>query len=83
MSRFVHLPDTEDGDYGGVHIKPDIPNKAFYLTAQGIGGYAWEALALIWYEALKTSGPTTQFQELADKTYLLGGELYGTGSMEQ
>jgi hypothetical protein len=83
MSKFVHLPDTEEGDYGGVHINSGIPNKAFYLTAAGIGGYAWEAPALIWYEALKASGPTTEFQEFADKTYIMAGELYGTGSVEQ
>ncbi|QRM32007.1 M4 family metallopeptidase [Microvirga sp. VF16] len=83
MSKFVHLPDTEEGDYGGVHINSGIPNKAFYLTATAIGGYAWEAPALIWYEALKASGPTTEFQEFADKTYLMAGELYGTDSMEQ
>jgi Zn-dependent metalloprotease len=83
MSKFVHLPDTEEGDYGGVHINSGIPNKAFYLTATRIGGYAWEAPALIWYEALKASGPTTEFQEFADKTYLMAGELYGTDSMEQ
>ncbi len=83
MNKFVHLPDTEEGDYGGVHINSGIPNKAFYLTATGIGGYAWEAPALIWYEALKASGPTTEFQEFADKTFLMAGELYGTGSTEQ
>ena len=43
MSNFVELPDTEDGDNGGVHINSGIPNKAFYLAAVGIGGYAWEA----------------------------------------
>ena len=30
MSKFVHLPDTERGDNGGVHINSGIPNKAFY-----------------------------------------------------
>jgi Zn-dependent metalloprotease len=83
ISKFVHLPDTEEGDYGGVHINSGIPNKAFYATAAGIGGYAWEAPGLIWYEALRSSGPTTEFQEFADKTYLMAGELYGAGSVEQ
>ena len=49
MSRFVHLPDTEDGDFGGVHINSGIPNKAFYLVATGIGGNAWQAPGHIWY----------------------------------
>ena len=43
MDRFVVLPDTDEGDNGGVHINSGIPNKAFQLTAVGIGGFAWEA----------------------------------------
>jgi Zn-dependent metalloprotease len=82
MSKFVHLPDTEEGDNGGVHINSGIPNKAFYLVAVGIGGYAWEAPGLIWYEALKASTATTEFQEFADTTYLKAAELYGEGSAE-
>ena len=38
MSDYVELPDTDDGDNGGVHVNSGIPNKAFYLTAVGIGG---------------------------------------------
>jgi Zn-dependent metalloprotease len=83
MSKFVQLPDTEEGDWGGVHINSGIPNKAFYLAATAIGGFAWEAPALIWYEALRASGPTTEFQEFADKTSLMAEDLYGADSVEQ
>ena len=83
MSEFVQLPDTDEGDWGGVHINSGIPNKAFYLAATGIGGHAWEAPGLIWYEALRASGPTTEFQEFADKTYLMAEDLYGADSIEQ
>ena len=83
MSKFVHLPDTEEGDNGGVHINSGIPNKAFYLVAVGLGGYAWEAAGLIWYEALKASTVATQFEEFADTTYFKAEELYGAGSTEQ
>jgi Zn-dependent metalloprotease len=82
-NKFVPLPDTEEGDWGGVHINSGIPNKAFYLTAVGIGGSAWEAPGHIWYESLKASGVTTQFQEFADTTYFKAGQLYGAGSDEQ
>ena len=41
MTKYANLPDTDDGDNGGVHINSGIPNKAFYLTSIGIGGYAW------------------------------------------
>jgi Zn-dependent metalloprotease len=40
MGKFVRLPDTEEGDWGGVHINSGIPNRAFHLTAVDIGGYA-------------------------------------------
>jgi Zn-dependent metalloprotease len=83
IDRFENLPDTEAGDWGGVHINSGIPNKAFYLTAVGIGGYAWEAPGHIWYESLLASNQLTQFQEFADTTYLKAGHLYGTGSDEQ
>jgi Zn-dependent metalloprotease len=83
MSGFVVLPDTDDGDNGGVHINSGIPNKAFYLTAVGIGGNAWGAAGHIWYESLLASSQTTDFQEFADTTYLKAGQLYGTGGNEQ
>jgi len=83
MNRFVVLPDTEEGDNGGVHINSGIPNKAFYLTAVALGGNAWEAPGHIWYEALLASNQFTEFQEFADTTYMKAGELYGTNGSEQ
>lgn len=83
MSRFVNKPDTREGDWGGVHYNSGIPNKAFYLTAKAIGGYAWEAAGHIWYEALKAATTTTQFQDFADSTYQKADLLYGAGSAEQ
>ncbi|MEU6666014.1 M4 family metallopeptidase [Streptomyces sp. NPDC046727] len=83
MSKFVNLPNTERGDYGGVHINSGIPNKAFYLTAVRIGGFAWEAPGLIWYESLKASSAETKFQDFADTTYQKAEELYGTDSAQQ
>jgi Zn-dependent metalloprotease len=83
MSKFVMLPDTDEGDNGGVHINSGIPNKAFYLTAIGIGGYAWEAPGHIWYAALQASSALTDFQEFADMTHVKAGQLYGPQSAEQ
>jgi Zn-dependent metalloprotease len=83
MSGFVNMPDTPAGDHGAVHINSGIPNKAFYLTATNIGGNAWEAPGLIWYESLKASTVQTQFQDFADTTYQKAGELFGAGSDEQ
>jgi Zn-dependent metalloprotease len=83
MSKYRHLPDTDEGDNGGVHINSGIPNKAFYLTATGIGGYAWEAPGRIWYASLLASNPDTDFQQFADTTHLQAGQLFGDQSTEQ
>lgn len=83
MSKYKQMPDTDDGDNGGVHINSGIPNKAFYLTAVGIGGYAWEAPGQIWYASLLASHADTNFQQFADTTYLQAGQLYGEQSTEQ
>jgi len=83
MSKYKMLPDTDEGDNGGVHINSGIPNKAFYLTAVGIGGHAWEAPGRIWYAALLASNPDTDFQQFADTTYVQAGRFYGELSAEQ
>jgi Zn-dependent metalloprotease len=83
MDRFVELPDTEEGDNGGVHINSGIPNKAFYLVATTLGGFSWDAPGHIWYESLKASTPVTDFQAFADTTYRKAAELYGADSEQQ
>jgi Zn-dependent metalloprotease len=83
MEDYVKLPDTEMGDFGGVHVNSGIPNKAFFLAALRIGGFAWEAPGLIWYESLKASHAETQFQEFANTTYRKAAELFGDDSAEQ
>lgn len=83
MEHFVKLPDTEKGDLGGVHVNSGIPNKAFFLTATRIGGFAWEAPGLIWFESLKASNAETQFQDFANTTYRKAAELFGDDSVEQ
>jgi hypothetical protein len=82
MSTFVQLPDTDEGDNGGVHINSGIPNKAFYLAATYIGGYAWEGAGAIWYAALKASTADTNFQEFADTTAAKAADLFGSGGTE-
>ena len=82
----AHMKDyvTTVEDNGGVHINSGIPNHAFYVTAVEIGGYAWEKAGRIWYKTL-TEKLTSQsnFQNAADLTYAVAGELYGTDSLEQ
>ncbi len=57
-------------DNGGVHINSGIPNRAFYLAAVDIGGYAWEKAGRIWYEALRDQWlrPTSRFLTFAGAT---------------
>jgi len=83
MSKFIHLPDTKRGDFGGVHFNSGIPNKAFFLTAARIGGFAWEAAGTIWYESLKASSAEDEFQDFAGTTFQKAGELFGVSSPEQ
>ncbi|WP_339532909.1 M4 family metallopeptidase [Pseudomonas mucidolens] len=50
----AHMRDfivTQD-DNGGVHLNSGIPNRAFYLAAQALGGFAWEQAGQIWYDTL-------------------------------
>jgi Zn-dependent metalloprotease len=82
MDRYAQLPDTDDGDNGGVHINSGIPNKAFYLTAMEIGGNAWEIPGHIWYDSLLASTANSQFQDFADTTYSKAGQLYGTAEQQ-
>lgn len=69
-----HMRDLYTGtdDNGGVHINSGIPNKAFYLTATAIGGYAWEKAGLIWYKTLEDTTlikPDSDFNIFANGTY--------------
>ena len=80
MKDYVHTTEDE----GGVHINSGIPNRAFYMTAKEIGGFAWERAGKIWYTALSDKlQPTSTFQDAANITHQVAGELYGTDSKEQ
>ncbi len=72
-------------DNGGVHINSGIPNKAFYLTASGIGGKAWEKAGRIWYETLRDSRlrPMSGFLSFARLTAQSAARLYGSGGAEE
>jgi Zn-dependent metalloprotease len=67
MNKYVKLPNTLKGDFGGVHINAGIPNKAFYEAAQKVGT---ERALSIWLTALAEfqgkKGPS--FAEMADAT---------------
>ncbi|WP_028049322.1 M4 family metallopeptidase [Cellulomonas sp. URHD0024] len=82
MKDFLHLPDTQAGDWGGVHVNSGIPNHAFYLVATALGGYAWETAGHIWFEALNASRPDTDFEAFATLTATKASQRYGASSTE-
>ena len=82
----AHMKDyvTTISDNGGVHINSGIPNHAFYITAVELGGNAWEKAGQIWYVTLKDKlTADSKFQDCANLTYQVAGELFGAGSIEQ
>jgi Zn-dependent metalloprotease len=71
-------------DNGGVHINSGIPNRAFYLSAKELGGYAWEKAGNIWYITLRDRlRENSDFQKAANLTFEVAGSLYGKKSKEQ
>lgn len=79
MDNFLSTTD----DNGGVHINSGIPNHAFYIYCQYLGGNSWEKPGQIWYKALQDlNNPLASFKNWADQTVAAAIELYGLGSTE-
>jgi Zn-dependent metalloprotease len=81
-----HLNNMYKGtaDNAGVHINSGIANRAFYLAAMEIGGYAWEKTGKIWYISLRDRlRNAAGFKQAADSMVAIAGELYGVDSQEQ
>ncbi len=80
MKDYVETTD----DNGGVHINSGIPNRAFYLIAKELGGYAWEKAGKIWYLTLtERLRERSDFQKAAESTFQVARNLYGEGSHEE
>jgi Zn-dependent metalloprotease len=77
-----HMNDyvTTWQDNGGVHINSGIPNRAFYLAASAIGGYAWEKAGRIWYAAMvdQRVREDTEFAQFARITIDAAAQLPGS-----
>ena len=84
MNKYVQMPDTEEGDWGGVHYNSGIANFAFYVAAFNIGGNSWEKTGRIWYAALtdKTLKATANFADFKNLTIKKATQLFGKGSLE-
>ncbi len=80
MSAFQVLPNTPEGDNGGVHINSGIPNKAFYLFAQSTSLANAEK---VYYLALsKYLTRNAQFVDTRIAVIKASEELFGAGSAQ-
>ncbi|HAK42006.1 MAG TPA: peptidase M4 family protein, partial [Clostridium sp.] len=80
MNNYQNLPNTEDGDWGGVHINSGIPNKAAYIIASNLG---MEKTAKIYYRALNNyMTPDTNFEQCRNFLVQAAEDLYGKNSNE-
>ena len=79
-----HFVKTES-DNGGVHINSGILDRAFYLSAVAIGGFAWENAGRIWYEAMRNERLKPEgmkFIDFARITHRVAVRLYGNTGNE-
>jgi Zn-dependent metalloprotease len=81
-AHMKHFVGTRS-DHGGVHINSGIPNHAFFILATTLKGNAWEKAGQIWYRALQTFQPSTDFQLAAQATLLAARTLFSAGSTEE
>jgi Zn-dependent metalloprotease len=81
----AHFDDyiQTDEDDGGVHLNSGIPNRAFVLVADALGGHAWERAGRIWYDAMTTRLPAdVDFAGFALATAHAASARYGEVSAE-
>jgi len=92
LSQFVNLPDTEAGDWGGVHTNCTIFGHAFYLLANGgtnpishltVTSIGMDKAAQIYFRAWTFYlTPTANFLQAAQALLQSANDLYGAGSAE-
>jgi len=81
MSGYITSPETEAGDWGGVHTNSGIPNKAFYLLASTINDNS--KTSKIYYRALSTYlTATSQFVDARTALLQAATDLYGANGTE-
>ncbi|MBD8044625.1 M4 family metallopeptidase [Arthrobacter sp. Sa2BUA2] len=80
MSGYVET----SSDNGGVHLNSGIPNRAFYLAASRLGGYAWERAGQIWYDTITEPNfpADCTFSLFAAATVTAAEKRYGAGGPE-
>ncbi|MBW3568478.1 MAG: M4 family metallopeptidase, partial [Proteobacteria bacterium] len=83
MSEYVELPNTREGDWGGVHVNSGIPNRAAYLLVEGLGAEGMgESIGrataeALYYRALSTYlASSATFIDLRRALLLAADDLY-------
>jgi Zn-dependent metalloprotease len=72
MDAFV----VTNEDQGGVHINSGIPNRAFWLFFEAVGGKIWDKPAKVWFRAAQKISSVANFKQFADATVAAAKELY-------
>jgi len=82
MSEFQNLPNTPQGDNGGVHVNSGIPNRAFYLFATN-AAVGRDKAGEVYYQAL-TAYLTRNAQFIDCRLAVLKAvdDVYGAGTAE-
>ena len=85
MRDYREMPHDDSGDNGGVHVNSGIPNRAFYLLAEALGGHAWERAGRIWFDTLTAGGlpKDADFARFAAATEAAAKRRYGDGEVAE
>jgi Zn-dependent metalloprotease len=65
-------------DHGSVHAFSGVPNRAFVLASEALGGYSWEKAGKIWWMTLRTHRipSTCSFVLFANATVDMARDLF-------
>ncbi|MEW5848004.1 MAG: M4 family metallopeptidase [Myxococcota bacterium] len=82
MNDYQDLPNTEEGDWGGVHTNSGIPNKAACLARDAIGA---QKLGRVWFQTVRHHlGANSSFADMVQGTATSCSELtLGAGDCAQ
>jgi Zn-dependent metalloprotease len=78
MGDYIDSPNTEEGDYGGVHINSGIPNKWFALSSISLGGHSWDYTGQVVYDVMNNRRirHNATFSEFANATVTSSQTLF-------
>jgi len=77
---YVKLSAEEDN--GGVHKYSGFLNRAFCLASKKCGGYSWDHMGKVWYDALFKLKSNATFLDLANTTIDCAIKRFGANSKE-